>query len=361
VPRRKVKGGSRKRPKATSTRRSDTKQLALRLLRERGALTSGDLAEAGGITRQAAHHHLARLVAVGTIRREGAGRGARYRLRAARVEIRRRRAGLDEARVWEDIERELPELGTVSRDVQTTLHYVVTELVNNAIDHSESKTVKVTLDLGTKRVSGEIVDDGIGIFAHVRDALNLASELEAIQELSKGKTTTDPDHHTGEGLFFSSKAVDWIELESGTKRWTIDNERDDFAVSNTSSRKGTRVYFELDRDSKRTLREVFDSYTDDFAFTRTRTVVRLFTLGVRFMSRSEARRLLHGLDRFREVVLDFAGVEAVGQGFADEIFRVWARAHRDVRLLPVNMDENADFMVRRALSAARDARADPMR
>jgi hypothetical protein len=49
----------------------------LSLLRERGALTSGDLAEAGGISRQAAHHHLARLVALGTVRREGAGRGAK--------------------------------------------------------------------------------------------------------------------------------------------------------------------------------------------------------------------------------------------------------------------------------------------
>jgi hypothetical protein len=70
------------------------------------------------------------------------------------------------------------------------------------------------------------------------------------------------------------------------------------------------------------------------------------------MSRSEARSVLHTLGRFGEVVLDFAGVEAVGQGFADEVFRVWARAHTDVRLLPVNMNENVDFMVRRARATA---------
>ena len=39
-----------------------------------------------------------------------------------------------------------------------------------------------------------------------------------------------------------------------------------------------------------------------------------------------------GLERFREVVLDFAGVDAIGQGFADEVFRVWARAHAGTRL-----------------------------
>jgi anti-sigma regulatory factor (Ser/Thr protein kinase) len=352
VPPRKVNKRGKRRAQANRARPADAKQFALGVLRERETITSGDLAEALGITRQAAHRHLGQLVALGKLRREGAGRGAKYLPPAARFEIRRPRAGLDEARVWEDLERSLPELAGLSHNVQATLHYVVTELVNNAIEHSDSKTVEVVLDLSGKRLIGEIVDNGVGVYARVRSALNLASELEAIQELSKGKTTTDPEHHTGEGLFFSSKAVDWFEIESGSKRWTIDNDRDDFAISEASVRRGTRVYFELDRDSKRTLREVFDAYTDDFTFSRTRTVVRLFTLGVRFMSRSEARRMLHGLDKFRDVVLDFSRVEAVGQGFADEVFRVWASAHAEVRLQPVNMNENVEFMVRRSLGAA---------
>jgi anti-sigma regulatory factor (Ser/Thr protein kinase) len=325
------------------------------MLRERNALTSGDLAQAAGVTRQAAHRHLNQLVTEGTLRREGAGRGARYRLRAARIEVRRPRAGLDEFSVWEVIERGVPELAAQSRDVQATLHYVVTELVNNAIEHSESKSVRVTVDLGGERLIGEIVDDGVGVFARVRAACRLASDLEAIQELSKGKTTTDPEHHTGEGIFFSSKAVNWFELESGTKRWSIDNDRDDFAISDTELRRGTRAYFELDQHSKRTLREVFEAYTDDLAFTRTRMVIRLFTLGTRFMSRSEAKRMLNGLAKFREIVLDFAGVEAAGQGFADEVFRVWARAHPDVRLVPLNMHENVEFMVKRALRRSQEA------
>jgi len=67
------------------------------------------------------------------------------------------------------------------------------------------------------------------------------------------------------------------------------------------------------------------------------------------VSRSEAKRLLHGLDRFREVVLDFRGVEGVGQGFADEVFRVWAHAHPQTTLIPVHMNRAVEFMVRRAL------------
>ncbi len=32
-------------------------------------------------------------------------------------------------------------------------------------------------------------------------------------------------------------------------------------------------------------------------------------------------------ERFQTVVLDFTGVEEIGQDFADEVFRVFQRAH----------------------------------
>lgn len=70
------------------------------------------------------------------------------------------------------------------------------------------------------------------------------------------------------------------------------------------------------------------------------------------MSRSQARRLVSGLERFREVVLDFRGVELVGQGFADEVFRVWAKQHPESALIPVDMSDAIAFMVERAIRGA---------
>jgi hypothetical protein len=81
---------------------------------------------------------------------------------------------------------------------------------------------------------------------------------------------------------------------------------------------------------------------------RTRTVVKLFGLGRDFVSRSEARRLLHGLEMFREVVIDFQGVTGIGQGFADEIFRVFAEQHPATRLTAANMSAPVRFFVERA-------------
>ena len=42
------------------------------------------------------------------------------------------------------------------------------------------------------------------------------------------------------------------------------------------------------------------------------------------VSRSQAKRVLARVDRFEEVILDYSGIRAVGQAFADEIFRVFA-------------------------------------
>jgi hypothetical protein len=74
-----------------------------------------------------------------------------------------------------------------------------------------------------------------------------------------------------------------------------------------------------------------------------------------------AKRLLANLERFREVILDFRGVEGVGQGFVDEVFRVWARDHPEVKLIPVEMNEAVEFMVRRGLPERASDRPRPVR
>jgi hypothetical protein len=72
------------------------------------------------------------------------------------------------------------------------------------------------------------------------------------------------------------------------------------------------------------LEDVFAAYTDPatLEFLRTRATIKLATLGVVLVSRSEAKRLVLRLTEFRHVTLDFSGVEVVGQGFCDEVFRV---------------------------------------
>jgi anti-sigma regulatory factor (Ser/Thr protein kinase) len=227
--------------------------------------------------------------------------------------------------------------------------YVVTEIVNNSIDHSDGTSVTIRAWATDCGLFVEVADDGVGAFARLSDGLGLGNRLFAIQELTKGKRTTDPAHHTGKGLFFSSKVVDVFSLEANGFSWTVDNLREDYSVGVVPAEPdGTTARFQVDPATERTTAEVFRRFTDDYAFTRTRPVVKLFEIGVTFVSRSEAKRLLAGLEHFTEVEVDFAGVDSVGQGFVDELLRVWPAGHPSTVILPTNMNEAVEFMVRRA-------------
>jgi hypothetical protein len=227
-------------------------------------------------------------------------------------------------------------------------------MLNNAIDHSGSEIVRVTAGDRGERFAFLIADQGVGAFEHVRRRADLEDHVAAIQEISKGKMTTDPKHHTGQGIFFTSKAVDFYSLASNGWRWLVDNTRGDQTIGESEIRKGTVVEFEVDPNTERNLTATFDEYTDDetLAFDKSRTTVRLFEFDVPFVSRSEAKRLARNLERFREVVVDFRGVKEVGQGFADELFRVWVGDHPETNLVPVNMNRAVKLIVERALADA---------
>lgn len=319
------------------------------LIRANARITSGTVASAAGVTRQAAHRELSRMVAEGALFPEGAGRSAHYVAKRTAVVLERAREGLAEDALYRELLAELPPLTDLPHRAERILHYAFTEMVNNAIDHSAGSVVRCAVRVDDERVHVSIRDDGVGAFERVRRAFDLAAPIDAIGEISKGKTTTDAERHSGQGIFFTSKAVDAFELASGGLRWMIDNRRGDNAIGAAEPEAGTRVSFEIDRATQRELRALFDEYTTELEFDKTRTVVRLFAYGTSFVSRSEAKRLLSGLERFREVTMDFAGVDAVGQGFADEVFRVWSRGHAGTRIVPVNMIEPVRFMVTRAL------------
>lgn len=256
--------------------------------------------------------------------------------------------GLAEHEVWRRVVDDL-RLDT-DNNARKIAAYAFMEMLNNAIDHSGSETVIVTWWTSPEQWTFEIRDNGLGAYAKLLAGLHLASEFEAVQELSKGKRTTDPARHTGEGIFFTSKVVDFFQLTSSGVRWTVDNLRQDVALGAVPPAPGTSVLCQVDPHTDRVIADVFRQFTEDHAFVRTRPVVKLFEIGTAFVSRSEARRLLDGLEAdFETVEVDFTGITDVGQGFVDELLRVWPAVHPGKTVLPVNMNAAVEFMVRRGL------------
>jgi anti-sigma regulatory factor (Ser/Thr protein kinase) len=306
-----------------------------------------------GVTRQAIHKHLRRLVSEGALTIEGRTRSRSYRLcpLAGWEKLHELTGGLTEDRIWmEDI---APALGKVPENVAGLWHYGITEMVNNVVDHSQGTSLLVVLKKTAAATEIAIRDDGIGIFKKIQGALNLLDERHAVLELAKGKFTTDPDRHTGEGIFFTSRMFDGFDILSGGVFFSHEISRAaDWIMERDRFESGTTVWMKLSNHTSRTPKKVFDKFTsgDDYGFTKTVVPVKLARYGDdKLISRSQAKRLLARVDRFRTVILDFGGVESIGQAFADEVFRVFPREHPDLTLLEIN----ANSAVRRMISRAR--------
>ena len=260
---------------------------------------------------------------------------------------------LEEHLVLEEMENNFPRIFKLKEHVRNIFTYAFSEMFNNAIEHSRSKTIQIDVGLNNGRLFFSVRDRGIGVFRNVMQERKLRSELEAIQDLLKGKVTTQPRAHSGEGIFFTSKIADLFVLNSYGYRLTINNDRDDINIrKNQKGTKGTSVYFAIAISTEKHLNDVFKRYTNthpgsDYGFDKTEVRVKLYLMGGIHVSRSQARRVLSGLEKFKTVILDFENVPTVGQAFADEIFRVFKNKHADIQLVPVNMNEAVQFMVDR--------------
>lgn len=335
----------------------DRKREIKELIKSKKRVSSTEIARHFGFTRQYASQILHIMVNAGEVVKFGSTRAAFYTLPELIDEIGPKATGrrlenknIKEHEVFEDLISVFPAFQTAPENIQSTVHYAFSEMLNNAIEHSRSKNIEVKLE--SDGIVRFIVDDfGIGVFRNVMRQRHLKSELEAMQDLLKGKVTTDPKAHTGEGIFFTSKAADRFVLESFGYRMVVDNTIPDVFFQETEwVNRGTRVIFTIARNSNRHLNKIFEKYQSkpgSYAFDKTEVHIRLFTMGTVYISRSQARRILVGLEKFKRLILDFDRVPNVGQAFADEIFRVFQNRHLKISIEPINMNEAVRFMIER--------------
>jgi len=321
-------------------------------VRKHPASLARAVAERFHVSRQAANKHLSAMVAGGLLHAQGRTSARSYSLAlqsdwtvALRLEDAK-----SEDNVWRHHVDE--HLKNLSPNAQPIWHYGFTKMFNNVIDHSASETVTISITRDAARTTMRIKDAGIGIFKKIVDACGLEDERHAVLELAKGKLTTDPERHTGEGIFFSSRIFDDYWIFSGDTAFSHNSDQEeDWILSTQAPWPGTTVVMALDNDTKRTTKEVFDQFApgDEYGFTKTVVPVRLAQYGdALLVSRSQAKRLLVRVDRFETVLFDFEGVADIGQAFADEIFRVFANQHASMKLLPINASKQVERMISRA-------------
>lgn len=309
-----------------------------------------------GISRQAVNKHLQRLTAEHTLQESGKTRNRAYKI-VPLVEAKQHfelKAGLQEDVVWRESIR--PAIEPLPENVSGIWHYGFTEMFNNAIDHSGGKTISVHIKKTATYTEILILDDGVGIFRKIRQALNLLDERHAILELSKGKLTTDPRNHTGQGIFFTSRMFDSFDILSGGVYFSHEFDKEEnWILEREKSMDGTAVWMKLNNHASRTSRKIFGQYSsgDDYGFTRTVVPVKLAQYdNDQLISRSQAKRVLARVELFKIVIFNFEGVHAIGQAFADEIFRVFANNHPEIQLLTEKTGSEVKRMIERAKTGA---------
>ena len=166
------------------------------------------------VSRQAVLRHLNKMISDSILTVEGKTKDRAYFLSPIVEQVFRFNITpeLREDKIWRENVR--PLFKDAAPNVLGICQYGFTEMMNNAIDHSEGDKVNVLVTLWPSHIMLQIVDNGVGIFKKIQTKLGLDDERHAILELSKGKLTTDPAQHTGEGIFFTSRMFDTFIINS---------------------------------------------------------------------------------------------------------------------------------------------------
>ncbi len=259
---------------------------------------------------------------------------------------------LAEDYVWRD--DIAPLLENTFKNARNIYYHAFTEMFNNAIDHSDGTSIRVIIYKYFNGYKIYIQDDGVGIFGKIQNEFNLHDKRQAILELSKGKLTTDPSNHSGEGIFFTSRAVDHFVISADGL--LFHHQKDiplDMIDDIDDNQPGTAVMFALCSQTEKNIKNIFDEFSpaDEYTFGKTIVPVHLAQYEQDLLiSRSQAKRVLARVENFKFVVFDFEGVDQIGQAFADEIFRVFHIKYPDITIRATNTTKDIDAMIKRAQS-----------
>ena len=341
---------------------SKIEQEILRRLNENTEVRQKDLLSSFGDFRPLMAYVFRRLLKAGKILKVGSTRGAYYILnteknrkslekKVNRLKKTYKKTELEEHVIFDEFKAGIPRLNVLHENIQCIFFYAFTEMVNNAIEHSRSDRIDILVEVIDNKLRFEVRDFGIGIFRNVRKQRKLKDVYEAAAELMKGKTTTAPKAHSGEGVFFTSKAADVYLLDSYGLILNIDNTLPDLFLRDSRSLRGTRVIFEISLHSNRHLaRDVFGPYTtnaEDLAFDKTKIRIKLYKHGTAQMSRSQARRIITGLEKFKAVIFGFDKIPYIGQACADEMFRAFVDRHPAIIIQIENANRAVQIMIER--------------
>jgi hypothetical protein len=201
-----------------------------------------------------------------------------------------------------------------------------------------------------------VSDDGCGLFQRIDSSFRHRRPDAGDAGAGKGKLTSQPDRHTGRGLFFTSRLADVFDLHANATAFQYRGwDRRSWHKGKPMPRQGTSIYLAIALDTTRTLDDVLRAHSldgDGYGFDRTVVPLQLMQGdGTWLESRAQAGAWRRGCTGFRRAEVDFTGIADMGHGFADELFRV-AAANPGLERRAVGMAPRGMMVAAREAAAA---------
>ena len=308
-----------------------------------------------GVSRRRARRVLDQLVALQWLHRGGTRRRPLFRPGTLRQVVQRYELpDVQEDLAWS---RDFAPYLELPEAVARLARHALTELVNNAAEHSGGTQVTVSVRQTPTNVQLLVSDDGCGLFERIGSHHRIATPALAMLELGKGKLTSQPARHTGRGLYFTARVADVLDLHANEtafqhRAW----QPHQWQPVRPAARRGTSVFAAFALDSQRSIDAALREHSledSGYAFERTRVALQLLGAAEQVLeSRAQARRVSARLAEFRRAEIDFEGIAEVGHSFADELFRVFAAEQPALELVPLGMSPRVAEMLASVRAAA---------
>lgn len=190
------------------------KEKILQLIIQNGRVTSGEITKKIGVSRQYVNLVISDLIAEKQVIKLGGTRNAFYvskeyisknpEIIPSVLKKKYKNELLEEHKILLEIEEKFPRIAQLPENIKSIFTFAFSEMFNNAIEHSQSKIISVEVSVREKDLSFIVNDSGVGAFRNIMKKKNLKSEIEAIQDLLKGKTTTMPSNRDRHDLMLET-------------------------------------------------------------------------------------------------------------------------------------------------------------
>ena len=303
-----------------------------------------------GISRQAIHKHMKRLIDEKKVIAHGTTKGRYYEL-IPYVNFNKN-LEINQIISVEELIKDYvePHIQGLPKNIFQIFEFSISALINNVLEHSNASKLYYKIFINHNEAHFILNDNGEGIFNNIKSKFKLPNVCFAALELTKGYVSTNPKIHSGEELYAVMNLFDFTKIDSSGRSLTFVNENTDWELKPSLQKKGSRFHLKISASSRRTCAEIFEKIFENEK-SRIRIPVGLLDISKYkvISSRSQAKNLLRNVENYKKIEFDFKKIDLIGPAFAEALVKDVKKFNQYADIKWVNTNNTVDLLMSRSL------------